>query len=305
MIRPSALQIAEKCGLAPKLAADFPETSAAADRGTGIHGEIHAALGPNGGGEPESPEARAAVKWATRFPDYATEKLVTLYDPESGEPITAGTLDFIGMEPDNIAIVDWKTGRPENVTPVDDNLQLLAYGLAEAIETNAPGFRCVIVFLDGDRLTTDESRLYKADEWWPLLDRVRAAASRAPVASPGPHCAGCWQRRVCPSYRERTALALTLLPSPGPTDLALTDQQATDLVLRAKAVREACDLAEELAKAHVQNGGRVEADGRRWGPHTVAGRRSGPSVKDLEAQGLGHLVKPGAPSTRWEWRKAG
>lgn len=291
------------CGLAAKLANDFPEGSDAAERGTGIHAEIAAALSPEGG-EPVSQEAKAAVRWASAFNDYATEKRLQLRDPETGEVITEGTADFIGVEPDNIAIVDWKTGRPENVPAAEDNLQLLAYGLAEAIETNAPGFRCILAFLDGEKVTTDETRFYPPEDWWALLDRVKAAASRTPEARPGSHCAGCYQRKVCPNYRERAALALTLLPRERTEIANLTDDEAAALVLRAKAVREAADLAEELAKAHVLAGGRIEADGKVWAPVTVNGRRSGPSLKDLEAQGLGHLIRPGAPTTRWDWRKA-
>lgn len=97
MIRPSALTLAEKCGLSAKLAADFPEASPAADRGTAIHAEIAAALAP-GGPEPKSPEAIAAVEWLRRtypgllpHPEYA----VQLDDVETGEPITAGTADLV------------------------------------------------------------------------------------------------------------------------------------------------------------------------------------------------------------------
>jgi hypothetical protein len=61
MIRPSALQMAEHCGLASKLAEAYPETSSAADRGAGIHAEIARAI--MGGVAPTSPEARAAVAW--------------------------------------------------------------------------------------------------------------------------------------------------------------------------------------------------------------------------------------------------
>jgi hypothetical protein len=61
MTRPSALQIAERCGLAPKLAEQYPEASPAADRGTAIHAEIAKAL--LGGTAPTTPEARAAVAY--------------------------------------------------------------------------------------------------------------------------------------------------------------------------------------------------------------------------------------------------
>lgn len=300
MIRPSLLQIAERCGLAPKLAADFPEASPAADRGSAIHAEIARAL--LGGTPPESREGLAACGWASKLDIAGVEVPVRLLDPETADVITEGTADIVAQEPEVLTVVDWKTGRPENVAPADDNLQLLAYGLAAGLQADAPGFRVIAAFLDGDKVTTDESRFYPAGTWWPLLERVKAAATRPPVATPGAHCGLCYQRAVCPSYRERAQTALALLPKNG-AELALNDHTAAELMVRVKAVRDACDLAEEMAKAHVKSGGTVQADGMTWGPRMVAGRRSGPSVKELESTGLGHLVKQGAPSERWEWRR--
>lgn len=297
MIRPSALQIAEKCGLAPALAIQYPEASPAADRGSEIHRQI-------ADRKPEAPEAHAALKWLEGRPVMGLERRASLVDPETGAVITEGTIDAVLDEGGRLHVVDWKTGRMENVEVPDENLQLHAYALAVALELGRDRYIVSLAFLDGDRVHVATSREYGPDDQWAILARVRAAASRPPVATPGPHCGGCWQRAVCPSYRARAELALTLLPN-NATDLTLTDERAAELVIRIKAIREACDLAEEMARAHVTNGGRIEAGGKVYAQVTVAGRRSGPSVKDLEAQGLGHLVKPGSPSVRWEWRKAG
>lgn len=233
----------------------------------------------------------------------AAEVPLRLADPETDETITEGTADVAIAEPSKVTVIDWKTGRRENVAPVDDNLQLLAYGLAAGLAADAPAFRCIIVFLDGDKVTTDESRLYPATEWWPLLDRIRAAASRPAEATPGAHCSRCYQRAVCPSWRERATTALSLLQA-RPTDMDLTADVAVQLILRVQAVREAADMAEEMARAYVRNGGTIEADGKVYAPQLVAGRRSGPSIKELEAEGLGHLIREGRPSERWGWKRA-
>ena len=76
------------------------------------------------------------------------------------------------------------------------------------------------------------------------------------------------------------------------------------MILRVQAIREAADMAEELVRAHVRGGGTVEADGKVYAPSMVAGRRSGPTVKELEAEGLAHLIRDGKPSERWGWRRA-
>ena len=296
MIRPSQLGIAEKCGLAPRLAVEYPEASAAADRGIEIHRQIAE-------GRADCEESAAALGWLAERTVIALEKHVRLVDPETGALVTEGTADAVLDDGTTLTVLDWKTGRPENVEQPDENLQLHAYGLAVALEMKRDFYTLALAFLDGPRVHVTTSREYGPDEQWAMLKRIKAAALRPPVASPGAHCGGCYQRAVCPSHRERTALALTLLPKGG--ELALTDEKATELVLRVKAVREACDLAEQLARAHVEAGGKVEADGKVYAPVQVAGRKSGPSVKELESAGLGHLVKQGAPSMRWEWRKAG
>lgn len=296
--RPSSLNV--PCGLSSALAERFPETSAAAERGTGIHAEIAAAL--NMQHPPESPEAAAAVAWvcsefagAEMFPEEPLE----LRDPETDELITAGTCDLVVVSDVSVTVLDFKTGRKEFVTPAEKNLQLAAYLAAAMVRWDRSSGAAGLVFLDGSRV--DAPPMFTTCDAWDVIERVRIESRRPAIAAPGEHCARCFQRVHCESYRSRAALALTLLPK-APTDLTLTDEDATALVLRLKAVRDACDLAEDLAKAHVQAGGRIVADGKVWAPVQVSGRRSGPSVKDLEAQGLGHLVKPGAPSTRWEWR---
>lgn len=199
-------------------------------------------------------------------------------------------------------VIDFKTGRPENVAPARDNLQLAAYGLATALKLSAQSFTVVLVFLDGDRVTTDSADFAEAD-WWRLLERVKAAASKPPVATWGPHCAGCYPRMHCDSWRARAGNALMLLPD-READLQLTEEAAREMILRVQAVREAADYGEELVRTFVRNGGRVEADGKIYAPSMVNGRRSGPSVAELEKQGLGHLVKAGTPYEKWGWKRA-
>lgn len=301
MIRPSQLQIAEKCGLAPVLAAQFPETSEAASRGTRIHEEIANCLRLSGC-TPTTLQAAWALEWlaASGLAAAHIEHPVVLTDPESGEEITSGTADLIAVDlkQDYPVVIDWKSGRPESQPPVEESLQLAAYAIGYAIACGAEGVAWRMVFVD-ERVASPVVYVDHAD-MWPWIARIKAAATKKPEATPGEHCGRCYQRKVCGSYRERatTTSALVQLAT-----LEMTSDVAREIVLRLPAIREACDMAEEMAKAYVRAGGDVEADGKRWGPAMVAGRRSGPSVKELEEQGLGRLVKQGSPSERWSWRK--
>jgi hypothetical protein len=294
VIRPSALQLAEKCGLASRLAEQFPEASPAADRGTAIHEEIAS-------GRPQSLEAIVAVLWLGKLPgDVSHDVRVTLADPETGDVITRGTADLVASHGDDLLVVDWKTGRPEFVAPAAENLQLHAYGLAVALDCGLEAYRVALGFLDGDQLTLDEAPPVKGAEMWTMFNRIKAAAARPPVASPGEHCARCWSRVHCHAWRDRVTTALALLPGEA---VALTDETATALALRLADVKKAAEVAEEMVKAHVRGGGRVEHDGKIYAPSMVAGRKTA-DVKALEAAGLGQYVKQGAGYETWKWRRA-
>lgn len=296
--RPSTLTMAEKCGMAAHLAEKFPETSDPAERGSGVHLEIAI-------GKPQSPEAKAAWAWLSRRhpgADVQHERRVQLADPETGEVLTEGTADVV-VHIDDVAVVyDWKTGMRDNVAPAGSNLQLLTYGVAVALADGANAFRVAAVFLDGDSEPhVDESPLFTQAEWWPLLESIKAAASKPVEAKPGEHCRDCYQRRVCPSYQERTKLALTLVAKPN--DIALTDATAAEMILRVKQVREAADLAEEMVRAHVSGGGRVEAAGKVYLPTNCNGRETA-DVAALKRDGLEKYVKRGNGYQTWKWVRA-
>lgn len=304
MIRPSALTIAQHCGLAPALGEKYPEQSDAAESGIADHAEIAACI--LGDTTPKGANARAAVGYIRgRIEGGARvtgiEVPARLEDPESGDLVTEGTADVVLEQAGVLEVLDWKTGRMENVPPPAENLQLAAYALAVALARGAESYRTTLVFLRDGNLTEVQGPIVDGAEMWAALDRVRKAASRPPVASPGPHCGGCYQRALCPSWRERATTALSLV---GRADLTVTDETATEMILRVQAVREAADLAEEMVRAHVRNGGSVEADGKVYGPQMVNGRRSGPTVKELEQAGLAHLIREGKPSERWGWKNA-
>jgi hypothetical protein len=301
-IRPSLLQRAERCGLVPVLAEKFPEAGDAADRGTRIHAEISKAL--MSGEDPRSvssPEAKAAFRWLIENAEgkLQVEHQVCLFDTDMLDDITEGTPDAVwGPDASGVTtVVDWKTGSAENIADANDNLQLIAYGLAVC---DGGPFRCVLVFLDGDKAAPRWSRVFEPSEHAELLARVKAAANREPVAHPGEHCGSCWQRRYCTAWKARESQAIALIDET--RMLAVTDDNAGLIMSRAKAVREAADAADAIVKAHVRSGGRCVVDGKDLVITTCKGRES-TDVKQLKADGLDKYIKRGSPYERASWRK--
>lgn len=307
MIRPSLLVHADLCGLVAKLAEEYPEASEFTARGNVVDEQNTAALVK--GAAPTDADARACVDWFHRTFTDATpmvQERVSLHDPDTGEMLTEGTPDVqvLSEDGEELVTVDWKKREQffaGNLPGPDDNLQAHAYSLAKALEVGAQRYRNVLVLFGDGEARPLESAVYERADWWPFIDRIRAIQDKERVATPGSHCVSCYSRAVCPSNRERTALALTLLPK---GDVGkLTDAQAGELVLRAKMVREAADLAMDLAKAHFNGGGSVtDGHGKAWRPLMMPGRRTA-DVDALEAAGLTQYVRKGEPYPQWRWGK--
>jgi len=298
-VRPSLLQRAEVCGYVPVLAEKYPEEGEAAARGKGIHQEIARAW--HAGEESTIPEAKAALVWLgeNAVGELRFEQKVSLIDPDTMDTITEGTPDVVAG-PDTagtMLVCDWKSGRPENVPEADDNLQLVAYGLATC---NDGPFRCVLVFLDGDKADARWSRVFEPSEHPALLSRVKAAANREPVPTPGEHCGSCWQRRYCHAWQAREGQALALIEQD--RSLAVTDDNAGAIMARAKAVKEAAEAAEAIVKAHVRNGGRCVVDGKLLTLSMCKGRETA-DTKALKEAGLTQYLKTGNEYERATWKK--
>jgi hypothetical protein len=325
VIRPSALSVGEKCALAPRLAEQYPETSAAAERGGVIHREIARALTAlrSSNAEPGraallgdlSPEAVAAVEWALRtfghaLSQFHVEETLTLSDPETGAMLTEGTPDLVVVSAGELHCIDWKTGDHERVPPVEENMQLMAYAAAASLHYDiTPGRAYIvpvqahIVSVRGGKARHEPGPLWGPDDIWRILDRIRAIQAKEPAAAPGPHCQDCWQRPVCPSYRERAITALSVIQRQPTTELALTDEEASALKERHDMAADVLKQVDLMLKGHVQQGGRVVANGKEWRPQMIPGRKTA-DVRALEAAGLTQYVREGEPYERWTWVRA-
>jgi hypothetical protein len=158
----------------------------------------------------------------------------------------------------------------------------------------------VLVFLDGDKADPRWSRVFEPDEHAALLARVKAAASREAVPTPGEHCGSCWQRRHCHAWQAREGQALALIEQD--RSLVVTDDNAGQIMARVKAVKEAAETAEAIVKAHVRNGGWCMVDGKAMVLSTCKGRES-VDVNAIKAAGLTQYLRQGSPYERTSWKK--
>jgi hypothetical protein len=317
MIRPSALALAEICGysalLGERHAAEGDEAKAA---GNAFDAEVGAALCEEGG-DLVDPAAQAAVVWVrTSFPhaQLFVQRRVRLEDPETGETLTEGTTDLLAVDGNALAIVDWKkihqiwTGY---VNPYD-HLQSKVYLAAAMLELGADAGQQFVVGFDERKIYPYPGPILHQPHVWQVIDRVRAIQARPRTPFTGPHCQRCWQRTHCdarmlPAVIGRVPVALQ--PFIVGTGVALTAdnapaalewlQDADGAITIAEEIRER--VVEQLKAYAAEHGPITTADGRRWGPAPTNGKRSGPSLAELEAKGLTELIRPGRPGTRWGW----
>lgn len=318
MIRPSALQRAEKCPESAYLAAEHQAGNAATENGREVDAQVTAWY--QDGTLPTRVEAQALIEWAKqRFfspaARYYPQLKLPLLDPATAEPLTTGTADLVVLQGDDITVVDWKSIGQLWTGQLDpsDNLQTAVYGAAACQLFNVDRYRTVLAcFDDSGRVLPIEAEPRRVD--WGLIDRVKAIMARPREAVTGPWCERCYSRLHCKAYvlpaMAETPRALQPLTDPG----ALTTlEQARELgawCQRAsaaiKAAGEILDRAEGALQAwsaqHPDD--KVVVDGKEYTQTTNAGRRTGPTVKELEAAGLEHLVKTGKPYTTWRWKVA-
>lgn len=133
-----------------------------------------------------------------------------------------GTVDALGMNDDEVLIIDWKSGRG-HVDPAARNWQLLALAVAAARVYGKSRARVGIGFVpegskpwfdwaDLDALDLDAA-LYQLRKMARRIEKARAdlAAGRTPETTPNVHCRYCPAWKSCPS---QTALLRQVVAAP-------------------------------------------------------------------------------------------
>ena len=299
-IRAGLLAQLEKCGLSAQLSTEHDETSESAERSRLIRTEVTRAWAVQDQGT--LPEAEAALAWLRSEPGQVAKvgEPVDLVDPDTGEVMVTGKPGAVLAGPN--AIVAWKTGDPRGIGEPEDDLGLVAMGLACF---GGQPFQTAYVAFDGLQAFPRRSPVFEPDSHAELLARIKAAVARPPIACPGDWCGGCRVNVYCPAWRARAEVALTVLPKEmreGPEKLEITNANSGALMQRIKDVEAAAKLAREQLKAHVRGGGECILDGKRMVLGFCEGKET-PDLAALKAAGLTQYIKTGDPYETPTWKK--
>jgi hypothetical protein len=321
-VRPSGLQIAEKCSRGPWLSHRYPEENPAIRHGKAVDDDVSRVLVE--GGDASTKEGAALAAWVRRrfapTAKFFIQHKVQLMDPITGELITEGTPDLLVLDGNRVIDVDWKKKGQlyaGYLEMPDNNLQQMAYAVAAGMEFNVEEVQIILACFDDKGITPIEGPVLEGSSWWPLIDRIKAIPhvdleGAEPQATKGDHCDSCYQRMHCSAYLlpatlEKVPVALAPFAEPGTgltTDEARAALDWVDMaeaaIKRAKEIR---DLAVGQLETFTRINGPIRRGDKEWGPIPTNGKRTGPKFEELEAQGLGHLIKPGKPGVKFDWRK--
>lgn len=124
---------------------------------------------------------------------------------EAGAPLlTAGRADVVsswmltvlGARMHLVVVRDWKTGKWP-VDPPARNLQTTALAIAACSLARADGFMREIYYARDGHMDADEwPVLAGSPEYMAAVAEVAGAALLDETPRPGPHCDGCWEKRM-------------------------------------------------------------------------------------------------------------
>lgn len=161
--------------------------------------------------------------------------------------VMTGHADVLGLGPDSITIIDWKSGRGESSA----REQMLAYlWLAQGTNT-ASTYTAFVVqlrqqYYDVVHRTASDLEMYE--------HRVSEALGRHDTFSPGDHCTFCPRRYDCPA---RTALVRSAIH-----DLEVGAAQPTmEMYTRVQAVARMVEEFRERLREHIAINGPITGDG--------------------------------------------
>jgi hypothetical protein len=323
--RPSSLDVARFCGLAPKLNAQY-----GSERSATMSTAFHALCA-------EAPEARQKFEALTedereeittwhrpanvqlpdgtilRYSEADREMVVGLdrnligftaatSDALAKNPaiVTAGTLDMAWAVNGVAYVGDIK----KSAFTVDgpDTLQLAAYAFAYA------SLKGCHTFVRGLWIAEEGQWLWEAEPV--ALDSVRAfelggsvlfAAQNNGEASRGSHCRKCYPRIHCPEYLA-SASSFKACSNPA----SLTDQEAVEELIRAKSAKEQAELAEENIKALARfRRGIKDGKGKVYLPVVQDGRKTlDKPALEKKFGPLEGFMKQGKSFEAFRWVKA-
>jgi hypothetical protein len=300
------LQQLERCGLSADLADQHREAS---DDSSGFRlAKIEIARAFHANDQPTITEADAALHWLVG----ELGKIVSvgepldLVDQTTGEVLVSGRPGAVLVDP--CMVVAWKNADAFDDSEPEDDLGLVAMGLAASMASGGQPFRVATLAIRGRETFPRRSPEFAPDKHAALLARIKAAVGRPRVACPGAWCGACRQNVHCDAWLARAKVALAALPSSGDAvtaeaiQLELTNENSGEFSERIAILEKVVDLAKDLRKSFVRNGGTCRVNGKVYRSSLSKGRESA-DVQALKADGLSKYIKTGQPFETFRWVK--
>jgi len=265
--RASCLNNARRCHLYGKLASiGLTRGTAATSAGTDFHTLAEAHMRGEPWPDVEHTEVIAeAQEWAAWWDAFgfgSPTKVEHSMSMDLPRVTITGHADAIwdDADADTVIVADWKRVAWEwGYPPIEDDLQLLAYGEMARLEFGRS--KAIIMRVHVPALEVHSHEM-GADDALRLEAHIQEIASDE-AAGIGPDCESCLARHACAAYQERARL-LPVLPPDGP----LTDDQASKAIVALGAAKALVKSVEARLKDHVEAGGVIESDGKVWTPST-------------------------------------
>jgi hypothetical protein len=273
----------EKCGLSAQLAEQHAEASADA---SGFRlAKIEIARSFHANDQPTITEADAALHWLVGEPGkiVSVGESLDLVDQATGEVLVSGRPGAVLVDP--CMVVSWRNADAFDDSEPEDDLGLVAMGLAASMAAGGQPFRVATLAIRG-RETFPRRSPEGKPEFMPaghpaLLARIKAAVGRPRVACPGEWCGGCRQAVYCPAWLARAKTALAVMGEQIPSveadatpQVDLTNENAGAFSERIEYAEKAAKLAKDILKRFVRNGGRCVKNGKQLHLGSCDGRKT-------------------------------
>ena len=295
------LAMLERCGLSAALAEQHREISDDSSGARVTRQEICRAWATKD--QPQTEDAHAALVWLSSLGArnvYGVGEELDLVDQDGVVLVSGRPGAIIEQQDGELLVVSWVIGDPYDPAEPEDDLGLLAMGLAVDI---GKGFRVGHVYIKGGDAVCRRSPVFPVGTHPALWDRIRQATSRPRVACPGDWCGACRQNIYCEAWLARAKTGLSVVMG---TQLDITSDNAGALAEQIKMVKAATKMAEDQLKSAVRKGVRCVVDGKEYS----LGHRDGVETvdKDKLRSALGEeaekFIKRGQPFEMPGWRKA-
>ena len=270
----------EQCGWAAHLAETHREIAEDKHGARPVKQEIARAWAVRG--QAELVDADAAVRWLMSEPGQVEQVggHMDMVDTESGEVLASGNVGAVIVTPEGVLVVAWVVGERYNYPEPEEDLGLLAMGLAAC---KGGSFRVAHVYLQDGEAFPRRSPVFLPEAHGALLDRIRKAANTPRDRKcPGTWCTHCRVAPYCTAWLARAqaaSVAMTtdlVLSDEGEVEAApgfeLTTENAAAFSERLELLGKVYDYANDLRDAYVRRGGVIMLGGKQLVMSPRAGR---------------------------------